>query len=674
MPQENPREVERCARPPNPDPPVSEESEAWAQESARAYAEMAEGGIALHHVPPDEFETRRRAEDRIYPQDSRLLAEYSTGPGPPPTAELQDGPPSDRRKQSFRAYEVAGATSARDVSKAWEELVPPTSHDFVREIIGTWPLRPEVFGKYLGERYADAHFVCSGIRHGMPITDGQANIPPFRVPNAATATTGRYRDQVAETVATDVRNRWLNKSPPGWRSQWIHPITAAPKNREHPEKARVCQDQSRPIGKSVNDHQKFAHARWIHTDAISRAMRRDCYMMKLDVQFYYRNFGVYPPDWLYTACEWDGVQYLDTRVSFGLRNAPEMAQRVTAAVVWILHTMGHTGIIGLMDDFAVFAETPEECWKQFHALEAILLEMGFTTHPEGAEESKRSPEPRQWIVLSGILWDSRSLTASLDEGKVAKAIASVQSLKTNADRRKKDFQAAAGFLSWASTVVDGGRIFTQRIWRRMSSLRTGGHHARLTAEMHKDLDWWLVALAAIRHTAVPTLNADTRPVVRIATDAAGGGYTGVFWEGAFVYLPEARVRELVPEISPGPQHIQVWEAAAPLCAIRLFPDMARGHCIHCLTDNKGAEAALNKGSSHHDDTLPVIRAAFYATREMDCRIHVGWIPGKANPIADAISRLHEPGQKTRLGRLLRRESKEGRLPGATEPRLAWLQN
>ena len=82
-------------------------------------------------------------------------------------------------------------------------------------------------------------------------------------------------------------------------------------------------------------------------------MTRGCWTMKLDIKFYYWHFGMYPPDWPFTACEWDGVQYLDTRLSFGLRNAPEMAQRVTAAVVWILHTMGQTGVIGLTDAFSV---------------------------------------------------------------------------------------------------------------------------------------------------------------------------------------------------------------------------------------------------------------------------------------------------------------------------------
>jgi hypothetical protein len=506
----------------------------------------------------------------------------------------------------------------------------------------------------------------------MPVTDGHSPIPEFTVPNAATATAGRYRDQVAKTVADDTDRRWLNRAPKGWRSSWVHPITAAPKNREHPEKARVCQDQSRPAGKSVNDFQRFAHARWIHTDAISRMMTCGCYMMKLDVQFYYRNFGVYPPDWLYTACEWDGVQYLDTRLSFGLRNAPEMAQRITSAVAWIMHQKGHTGVIGLMDDFACFADTPEECLVQFQALEALLIELGFEPHPEGAEESKRSPEPRQWIVLSGILWDSRSLTATLDEGKVQKALRAIRALRTNPDVRKKDFQSAAGFLSWASTVVDGGRIYTQRVWKRLRGIRSRGHHASLTKEMHQDLDWWEAALTAVSGRPVPTANADTRPIRRIATDAAGGGFTGVFWEGAFAYLTEQDVRVLVPEIPPGEQHIQVWEAAAPLCAVRLFPDLARGHNVHCVTDNKGAEAALNKGSSKHDETLHVIRAAFELTRALDCRIRMAWIPGKANPIADAISRLHEPGQGPRLRGLLRKEFRAGRLGGAVEPSMRWL--
>ena len=399
-------------------------------------------------------------------------------------------------------------------------------------------------------------------------------------------------------------------------------------------------------------------------------------MMKLDIQFYYRNFGVYPPDWPFTACVWppeSGRQLFDTRVSFGLRNAPEMTQRVTAAIVWILHDQGYLGIIGLMDDFAVFADTPEECQRQFDALERLLTELGFLVHPPGAGESKRSERPTQRLVLSGILWDSSSMEMSLDATKITSVQHAISDLRANSRPTLKLVQSAGGLLSWAAPMIDGGRLFQQRLWRATHGVSHKQLHVRLTKSVYLDLDWWDENLERYNGTAHLLPLADRRPAIRIVTDATGDGDIGIFWDGAFIYLNQTQVRQLCPEIPPGDLHVQTWEAAAPLCAFRLFRDLMTGHEIHCLVDNTGARSGFSRGAIRHEPTMCVLRAAFYETRFNNARIMAGWIAGKSNPLADAVSRLHEPHQASRLADLIIQEHDAGRLPGNRRPRLAWLR-
>ncbi len=348
-----------------------------------------------------------------------------------------------------------------------------------------------------------------------------------------------------------------------------------------------------------------------------------------------------------------------------------MAQRVTAAVVWMLHRAGHTGVIGQMDDFAIFADSPRSCRTQFDALERLLTQLGFTPHPPGAGESKRSAQPRQQLVLVGILWDSTSMTMRLDSGKIERIRVQIAQFRAMKTPTLLDAQRLGGLLSWAADLLDGGRTFTQRFWRATAGLSRPHHRYRLTKQVHLDLDWWDNNLEKFNGQATPLPLASRRPIIRIATDATGDGDVGIWYDGAFVHLREAGVRAVCPEIPPGAQHVQVWEAEAPLCAFRIFRPLFGGAEIHCLTDNTGARAAFSKGASKHDATMSVLRAAFWDTRAADARIIVGWIPGKSNPIADAISRLHERGQPARLRDLIRHEHAAGRL-GGNPPGLRWL--
>ena len=178
------------------------------------------------------------ATDRVYPQHPAVLAEFSRGPLVRPTPPAA-APPATTVKSEFRTLFVHDATSARDVRQPWEPLVPRPAHTFVRNIMAKWPLKPDVFDRYLLARYADAFFVCDSIRHGMPLTHANARIPPFHVRNAKSAVSGPFRPQVDAVIANDIAQGWLNPAPPCWQPSHIHHVTAAPKNKDNPDKVRA---------------------------------------------------------------------------------------------------------------------------------------------------------------------------------------------------------------------------------------------------------------------------------------------------------------------------------------------------------------------------------------------------------------------------------------------------
>ena len=337
-------------------PGVEGEYGAWRLESQMLYAQMRHTKGVIE-IPEEEDHLGRWA----YPQDDRVLSEFSHGhrelknqrqkpAGPKPTSG------------SYRVYTLSEATSMTKGTDGWRSVWPDHWVRWAEGIIKEWPCDPDFFERELKE-YSDGKFVSDTIRHGAWVVDPEAEIPKFRVNNAKKAVEGFYRPMVDVALQGDVDAGWAMEPPAGFtgRDDHVHPVTAAPKNSDHPEMVRVCHDHSRPGEGSVNDFQRFAHTEWTHTRAIRERVTRGCWMRKLDIQYYYRNFGVRPENWRYTAFVWpptgeEGSKvWWDNRLQFGYRNAPEIAMRITCALVWIAHRRGCTGVIGLMDDFAIFA-------------------------------------------------------------------------------------------------------------------------------------------------------------------------------------------------------------------------------------------------------------------------------------------------------------------------------
>ena len=55
---------------------------------------------------------------------------------------------------------------------------------------------------------------------------------------------------------------------------------------------------------------------------------------------------------------------------------------------------------------------------------------------------------------------------------------------------KRELQALAGKLNWASRVIFGGRTFLRRILDLMNTMSRPSSRCLLTAEFKADIQWW----------------------------------------------------------------------------------------------------------------------------------------------------------------------------------------
>ena len=128
-------------------------------------------------------------------------------------------------------------------------------------------------------------------------------------------------------------------------------------------------------------------------------------MAKIDLHHAYRSVPIHPHNYHGTGLKWKFkdnkvkfTYFVDTRLPFGGRRSPEIFHRLTQAVKRIMSRKGYNAIVVYLDDFLIIGESREACQVAFHALLALLQNLGFSI-------SWRKVVPStQRLVFLGIFW------------------------------------------------------------------------------------------------------------------------------------------------------------------------------------------------------------------------------------------------------------------------------
>ena len=105
-------------------------------------------------------------------------------------------------------------------------------------------------------------------------------------------------------------------------------------------KWRLITDLSFPEGQSINDgiDPLVCSLRYTTVDKVARAAGRlgvGTLLAKLDVCSAYCLIPVHPDDHPLLGFQWQGVQYVDGMLPFGLRSAPKIFTAVANALEWV---------------------------------------------------------------------------------------------------------------------------------------------------------------------------------------------------------------------------------------------------------------------------------------------------------------------------------------------------
>lgn len=446
--------------------------------------------------------------------------------------------------------------------------------------------------------------------------------------------------QAVAPVATpivwqEVADGCLVPAPAGCVSRFVHPLGAVPKG----EGVRVIHDLSSPRGGSVNDLQRHWRRSWLCADAIMAMLRPGDWIAKTDVSAYYRHFPVHPAHWPLLACEVGGVKLWDTRLPFGLRSAPEVADRVTSALSRRAVTVGGVErLAAIVDDFTFFSQCPVKCGRDWRWFMEDCTALGL------AMNQSKSSAPAQSQKVVGVVFDSVAMSASLDAGKVAALKARLVAFASKRKCTVLELQQLLGHLYYASRVVFAGRTFVFHLAALLRSAhgRAPHHRVHLPAAARGDVQWWLdhVDMCNGRQALLPHAPVLWRVFQTDAslTGAEGLPCVGVWLHGAYVSLSAVDLCGMFTDIPSLEADINVWEMYAVVVACRLFAEYMAGQHWRVRTDNSSCEAWLMRGVRSSPLVAAWLAELMGLCLQHGFRLSAKHIPGAQNLVADALSR------------------------------------
>lgn len=248
----------------------------------------------------------------------------------------------------------------------------------------------------------------------------------------------------------------------------ISPLNAVPKKDS--EERRIILDLSFPRGASVNDKvsKDFYLGDRINLTypgvddlvSIIKSKGKGCLLFKCDLKRAYRQIPIDPGDASLVGYSFNGNIYFDKVLTFGLRSAAFLCQRLTSAVKHICQMLS-IFIVNYLDDLAG-AECKDSAWRTYRELGKVLEFCGLEQSVE------KACEPSTKMVFIGILFDSENLTLTVTSDRLLEIKMLVIEWLNFETATLKQLQSLIGKLNFVAHCVKPARIFISRLlnWLR----------------------------------------------------------------------------------------------------------------------------------------------------------------------------------------------------------------
>lgn len=507
---------------------------------------------------------------------------------------------------------------------------------------------------------AEAAFLLDGLQHGFRVVTEQP--PPYDVHYDVPAEHAAAIDaDLADELAAG--RIFLSPAKPAWVTPHFIKLESNNKIRIIRDFTVAREHDGNPDFAAINDTTWNNKFKMMSVEDAFSQMRPLASLAKIDISKAFRAVPVHRDHWELLSYEWRGKYYTDTRLPFGLSNAPEIFCRLTAMVRLMMARRGFNVIV-YVDDFLMLHVDQLGCTAAFEGLCELLVALGFTINA-----AKNTPPCRDLVFLGVRLQTdihgdgTGDMAASVPLEKLAEIIALVQSCQATTSVGTRTWQRLLGRLNFVSRVIYGARSYTRRMLDALrDALKAKRSTVRITPAVRLDLKFWAQFAEVFNGHAV-ILAAPVLHPGFFATDASDEGIGGFFNGRTFAATFAQMSRRANPLHL---QHRDLWPphsadapaaSARPTCntigykelfavwwACALWSDEWAGLTIIVNVDNEGAKGMINSGTcrAHNPAYMKLLRAIFWLSATRGFRLHATRISTDDNILADRLSRgIHD---------------------------------
>ena len=493
----------------------------------------------------------------------------------------------------------------------------------------------------------EADFLWSGVTEGFKIIDDECSTT-YECGNYKSILEkqfyGEYcemlKDEISQGLVTELEHKPL----------CIHSLGGVEKSDGS---LRPITDCSMPEKISINNFMDTTAKPFSYNsiNTVVAQLDKEDYMCVVDLKSAYRSINVYDPHTSYQGFAWDfgdGVRYYKSnRLTFGLKCAPYIFNRISDFIVKIAEFYGVKKIVNYLDDFIIIASTEEECLRQRNVLIEIMEFMGFNI------SYKKVTEPSRCTIFLGITINSSKMELSLPQEKVDKLKSSLDYCIGKTYVSKKELQKVGGLMSFCSQVVKGGRTFSRRVFDLCARARNRGV-IKLNVETRKDLQWWRNLCAEFNcKSLIQNDNCDD-PMVSDASTKGFGAWCGAdYFYGSWTHGEQFYEKGCGHQVEPPvldnlfvhEGNINVYELYPVLMGLKRWAKKYANTRVHCITDNMQVLAMINTGRSKNKLCMEWLREIFWICFIHNIEIYATYIKSKDNILADQLSRLLYKGMQ-----------------------------
>lgn len=398
--------------------------------------------------------------------------------------------------------------------------------------------------------------------------------------------------------------------------------------KHQPGKWRLITDLSYPSGLSVNDaiDPKLCSLTYISVDQVAQkamSLGVGSLMAKIDIKSAYRLVPVHPSDRHYLGMEWDGREYVDGMLPFGLRSAPKIFTAVADGLEWCIRQAGVDNVFHYLDDYIVLGQPDsDQCKLYLDILERICTLLGVPLAPE------KKDGPTWRIIFLGIIIDTQKGELSLPQHKLDRLLAAVELWESKRSCTRRELESLIGTLQHACKVIRPGRSFLRRAIALLSVAKQPYHYIRLNNEFKSDLMWWKTFARGWNGTSIIVRLG--QPEVTMVSDASGVWGCGAWSENSWFQMEwDEASRE---------KNISVKELLPIIIAAVVWGPQWKGKSVCARCDNKAVVDVLRSRTSKEKDLMQLLRCLFFLEACHQFQLSSEHIAGVDNELADDLSR------------------------------------